>query len=514
MSDYVGERSPLRTFGLRSLRRRWKFIVTCGALFFLAGLLIAVLRPASYKASTQLLVYVKELQPGHDLIIAHGRADLAQVQNEIEIIQSRGVLAKVVRSLNLADDREFVPVASPLRALTDWVFRGRKATLEEERIKQDMAVESLAKHISVSRVGTSHTILVNVTTSDAYKSKRIASAISQAILEARTSAEQDGARSLLRQRLQGLGPNAYVITPAVVPDRPSGPRKIIIILGVTFVGLLIGSALVLLQDFNNRTIRTAAQVEYLGLECIGAIPLLRRWTSADANPATGGHELTGDDEFRPSPMLDQTVRRTIVAIKAANVRTIGVTSAVAGEGAAMVAKSLAGAAACGQRKVLLVKANRNEPSQVSMVEGAGLPGDAERSQSRSRIVLDERTGLDVLEADSAAWWMQSDKNRLDAYDFIVLSLPPLEHGGEFGMAAKNLDGILLVLKWGGVELERVQRAMAVSGVAPSEFVGAVLNMVDERAIGKFGDKFWEAEATVVAKRRPFEPSMSAGRVTG
>lgn len=94
-----GERSPLRTFGFLSLRRRYRLVAACGALFVLAGLLFIVLRPTKYTSATQLLVYVRQLQPGPDLVISSGRADLTQVQNEIEIIQSRGMLAKVVGAL-------------------------------------------------------------------------------------------------------------------------------------------------------------------------------------------------------------------------------------------------------------------------------------------------------------------------------------------------------------------------------------------------------------------------------
>ena len=95
MSGHVGERSPLRTFGLLSLRRRWRLVAICGVLFLIAGLLIAVLKPAKYTSATQLLVYVRQLQPGPDLVISSGRADLTQVQNEIEIVLSRGMLANM-----------------------------------------------------------------------------------------------------------------------------------------------------------------------------------------------------------------------------------------------------------------------------------------------------------------------------------------------------------------------------------------------------------------------------------
>ena len=96
-----------------------------------------------------------------------------------------------------------------------------------------------------------------------------------------------------------------------------------------------------------------------------------------------------------------------------------------------------------------------------------------------------------------------------AYDLIVVCLPPLERGAEFRMVAQNIDGILLVMKWGGAETEQVERAFAVSGAAPSDFIGAVLNMVDDRMIGRFGDKFWEAEAFMAVRRRMFGAALPA-----
>lgn len=50
------------------------------------------------------------------------------------------------------------------------------------------------------------------------------------MLQARGGAEPDGEKSpLLRERLRGLGPSVYVMTPALIPDKPSGPRKIFVI---------------------------------------------------------------------------------------------------------------------------------------------------------------------------------------------------------------------------------------------------------------------------------------------
>jgi len=516
-----GERSPLRTFGLLSLRRRYRLIAGCGALFLLAGLLLVVLKPAKYTSATQLLVYVRQLQPGPDLVISSGRADLTQVQNEIEIIQSRGMLTKVVGALNLADDDEIVPARTLFRALGERLFRGPESTSDVSRTKLERAIEFLEKNVTAKRVGTSHTILVSATTSNPHKSERIANAIGQIALQARVSAEQEGSRSpLLRERLQGLGPNAYVMTTAGAADRPDGPRKIVVILAALVAGLAVGSALALILDLMNRTVRTAAQVEYLGLECIGAIPRLRRCPPIGASSPTSARGPADAGEFRPNAMLDQTLRRTMTAIAASKARTIGITSAVAQEGATTVAKYLAQIAAFSRKKVLLVEAGRsarpltgNEPRQIESTSDKRLP--------RRGIVLDESTGFDVLKlghADSAhdvaAWRMHCDPDCLGVYDLVVINLPSLELGLEFRVAAQDLDGILLVIKSGSTEFDRIERAIAASGAAPSEFIGAVLNMVDDRMIGKFGDKLWEAEAALVAGRHPFEFLIPAERAVG
>lgn len=516
MSVYIDERQPSTTFGLLSLRRRWKLIAACVVLASVLGLLYTTLRPASYTASTQLLIYVKEVQPGPDLVISLGRADLTQVENESEVIRSRGTLAKVVWSLDLADDPEFAPAATPLHGLARWLSGGSRATSDENRMRQEAAIEALARHVAVKRVGTSHTILIDVTTSDPEKSALIANGISQA----RLSMEQDGERSpLLRERLQGLGPSAYVMTPALVPDKPNGPRKILIIIGAVMAGFVIGTALALFFDFRDKTIRSAAQIERFGLECIGAIPSLKGRKPAVSSPA----RRRASRDRLPEALLKQTLLRATVAIEAAKARTVGVASSIAGEGATTVARHLAQIAARSQRKVLLVEAGGSEtsrPSARDMSSVAAFSGTQPRPLGGS-LWNNCGNGPDLLvtpppgTGDSAAnWWMHCDQTSLAAYDLIVVCLPALERGPEFRMAAQNIDGILLVMKWGGAEMERIERAFAVSGAAPSDFIGAVLNMVDDRMIGRFGDKLWEAEGLMAAGRGLFGPAMPIEPVAG
>lgn len=528
MSAYIDDRQPLTTFGLLSLRRRWKMIVVCTSFSIALAMLFVALRPANYTASTQLQIYVKEIQPGPDLVISLGRADLTQVQNESEIARARGTLAKVVRSLNLTADPEFAPATTPLSGIAQWLpglsglFDAPRATSDENRSRQEIAVEALGKHLTVKRVGTSHSILIDVRTSDPEKSARIANGISQVLLQGRGSTEQDGDRSpLLRERLRGLGPSAFVMTPALAPDKPDGPRKILILLGAVIAGVITGSAVALLLDFKDKTIRTGRQVEHFGLECIGAIPLLERKQKTVSSKTQPENEPAGDDEFVPAPLLRQTLLRATVAIEAAEARIVGIASPIAGDGATTVARHLAHLAARSQRKVLLVELGRQKPFAGDVPFATEELSDTQPRPRGGNIRNNNGNGPDILATatlnssdDAANWWMHCDRKTLVGYDLIVISLPPLEQGPEFRRLVQTIDGILLVMKWGGADMERIERAFAVSGAAPSDFIGAVLNMVDDRMIGQFGDKFWEAEAFLAVRRSLFEPAMPTDPVAG
>lgn len=513
MSDYRDDRQSSSTLGILTLRRRWKLIGACVALSLAAGTAFAVLRGASYTASTQFLVYIKEVQPGSELVVSLGRTELTQVENEIGIIRSRSTLAKVVQSLNLADDPEFVPATTLPRRLASWFSNVPQSASDESR-RQEIAIESLARHIALQRVGTSHTILLNVTTSSPQKSALIANDISQVMLQ-RVGGDLDDRSPLLRERLQGLGPAVYVMTPALVPDKPSGPRKILFVLGALVLGLILGSALAVFLDLWDRSIRTAAQVERFGLECIGAIPWLPREKRGLRSRTRSAREQAAQAGSSPAPLLNQTLLRMAVAAEAAKARVVGIASPTPGEGATTVARHFAQAAARSQ-KVLLVEAGPSGACGSRAAEAT-----AETAMRDGDLWHDAAGGPDVLTIAASAsgegcanWWMHCGRKSLDGYDLIVVGLPPLEQGAAFRIAAQGIDGILLVMKWGGPAVERIERAFAVSGAAPADFIGAILNEVDGRMIGLFGDKLWKAEAFAGARRRLFPVAMPTGPAAG
>jgi polysaccharide biosynthesis transport protein len=511
MSGNIGERSPLSTYGLSSLRRRWRLIAAFGALLLMLGLAFNALRPERYTSTTQLLVYVREPQPGPDPVVAVSDADLIQVENEVEIIRSPGMLAKAADSLSPVADDKIFPAPTPFRPLSEMPFRA-PTTAQNVDTSLKRVIEYLQKNVKVRQVGASHTILVSVTTSDPYKSSRIANAIGEVAVQARVGDEQQDDRPLaLQDRLQGLGPKAYLITTAYPASHPDGPKKVLVLAAALILGLGAGSTLALILDLFNRTVRTAAQVEHFGLECIGAIPNLGSHRPAGQEGPPRKKRPPTKRERRLSAMRDQTVRRTLAAIEASEAHTVGVTSAVAGEGATTIAGYLAQMANICGKKALLVQADWGQLSpRESNSRAASITVD-ERAVTRDRVAVGDQAGLDILNIphvdgspDAAALGKYCGPDALDGYDLVLVDLPPLNHGPEFRLAAQSLGGFLVVIEWGKTEFDEVERAIAESGVPLSLFVGAVLNMMDDRMIGKFGDKFWEAEAILASARRPFE----------
>src|SRR5262245_41668732 len=94
-------------FGLDSLRRH-KHLLGLGCTLGLSlGLLHAALKPTTYTTSIGLLVYNRQLMTGSDSVILPGSVDIPLLQNQIEILRSRTVLAKVISALNLTNDPEY-----------------------------------------------------------------------------------------------------------------------------------------------------------------------------------------------------------------------------------------------------------------------------------------------------------------------------------------------------------------------------------------------------------------------
>jgi Mrp family chromosome partitioning ATPase len=468
------------SFGLGSLRSRKNLLAFSTIAFLTIGFLYAAYRPTTYTASSQLLVYIRQIQTGADLAILPGRADLPLVQNQIELLHSGNVMVKTVEALKLYNDPEFAGAYAGSGSTN-----GASDRSASSGAAFGVAADTLSRNLRIRQVGTSHMITVAYKASEPAKAAHVANAVIRIYLQELVHAS-DAASPALRELYQSLGPSAFLVSDAQPPIRPDGPATVLIVVGAALFGLCVGAAFAILLDVMNDTIRSAPQVEAaLGMECLG---IMRR----RADKSIGAEDTTLHPELRhlSATMLEASLRGT---------RTVGVTSTVPGEGATTLAIALAEAVAASGKRVLLIDGVSDNRSiscwaaDLSRVpawssnapRSSVLDGIVERSTGLHVLPLREPSDGDIYSI-APGWLDRILDNAASSYDLVIVDMPALASGPDVRAAAQSLDAFLLVVKWGTTESELVRQALRSAGEAGPKFVGVVLNMADEDLMRSYG----------------------------
>ena len=266
-----------------------------------------------------------------------------------------------------------------------------------------------------------------------------------------------------------------------------------IAVGAALFGLCVGAAIAILRDVMNDTIRSARQVEYaLGMECLG---IVRR--RADKGIVAG--DATAQRSHAPEHQELRRLSATMLEASLRDVRTIGVTSTVPGEGATTLAIGLAQAIAASGKRVLLIDGVPDNRSVSRWaVNLSRIPAWSSKGPRSSVLdgIVEGRTGLHVLPlrepSDGDIYSIAPAlpdgilDNAAGSYDLVIVDMPALATGPDVRAAAQSLDGFLLVVKWGATESELVRQALRSAGEARPKFVGAVLNMADDDTMRCYG----------------------------
>jgi len=481
---------PRASFGLGSLRSRKGLLGFTTLLFVAAGLFYSVYRTSTYTASSQLLVFIRQILTGADLAILPGRADLPLVQNQIELLRSGNVLTQVIEALQLNKDPEF--------AKSGWLVSEVKKDhppsstpqAGEVRDAHSATLEIVRRELSVRQIGTSHMIRVSFKASEPEKAALIVNSVIRIYLQelSRASDATSSKAPALRELYQSLGPSALVISEAEPPVRADGPPAALIVAIAALLGMIAAAAAAILLDATDDTIRSAEQMEYvLGLECLGVIP--RR---ADI------HLIDQDAAAR------QTLRRvaaTVLEPSLRGPRTIGVTATLPGEGATTLAIGLAQTAVALGKRVLLIDGVSENSSTSHWVEKSPRIPPYSGGEPRAKALdglIKLQLGFDVLAITELS---EGNANSMcpslldgvlngaaNSYDLVIVDMPSLVEGPDVRAAAHLLDGFLLVVKWGATESELVRQGFQSAAEAQTKFVGAVLNMADETTMKFYGYK--------------------------
>lgn len=114
-------------------------------------------------------------------VLSQTPSDPASIQNQIQILESRELAARVAQELDLIHDPEFNPAAAPPSLISmlnphNWPDT-EPPSLERQ---QDAVLDALQKHVSADAIGLSTTFTVTATSRDPQKAARIANALARA----------------------------------------------------------------------------------------------------------------------------------------------------------------------------------------------------------------------------------------------------------------------------------------------------------------------------------------------
>ncbi|MGH6737152.1 MAG: GumC family protein [Methyloceanibacter sp.] len=198
-------------------------------------------------------------------------------------------------------------------------------------------------------------------------------------------------------------PDARIISPAAIPDRPSWPKKKLILALALVFGCGLGGSLAVAAEHLDRRIRNGAELRAsTGLKSLASIPVLHaerglvsELLGRRAKRATFYDMVLEILEGGTRSPFRAAVLRLLSCLvdfdTGGQPRVVLLTSSVSGEGKSALALSLGVAAASSGMRTLLIDANAADPA-LTKVLGEGDPGPS----LSDRIISDQRLGLSFL----------------------------------------------------------------------------------------------------------------------
>ncbi len=180
------------------VRSRWIILTTTVAGAAL-GIMIALSTPKKFESVAELLVDPRDIKITDRNVTEGGLpsdATLAIVENQVKVLTSGNVLAKVVDKLNLAADPEFNgdeksfglgALVSELRSIFSRSERG------EGDLRRALAIQGLAKSLDVERGGKTFVVSISAVTQSAEKSALIANTLTETFLQSYGDIQSDTA---------------------------------------------------------------------------------------------------------------------------------------------------------------------------------------------------------------------------------------------------------------------------------------------------------------------------------
>lgn len=302
---------------------------------------------------------------------------------------------------------------------------------------------------------------------------------------------------------------ARIISRATNPERPSHPRKALVLALSLVLGAGVGVGLGAFREFRDRFFRTGDQVrDVLGQEFLGLASLIDEGglRSVEEIEANGFHPrairkpsaISNYVVDHPLSAFAETLRSAKIAadlsLAGKPSRIIGIVSVLPGEGKSTVAVNFAELLASQGARTLLIDADLRNPGSTRSIgrhaEAGILEAVLEGRPVKDLLLINQSTKLAFLPAvvkrripHSSELLASMGMSQVLAaatqnFDYVILDLPPLGPVVDARAIASKVDGFIFVVEWGKTARHVVRQTLRNEPMIAEKCLGVVLNKVD------------------------------------
>lgn len=290
--------------------------------------------------------------------------------------------------------------------------------------------------------------------------------------------------------------DSRILSDAVLPNAQASPRRSLIMALSGIVGILIGSAYVLLREGMSNGFRTARELEAeTGVTVLGQIPLI---------PARSRNRVLTYLSEKPTSAAAEAIRnlRTSVLLSEVNnpPQVIISTSSMPGEGKTTNSLALSQNLIGMGKSVLLVEGDIRRQTLIqyfSNVPKHGLVSilnnDKTLAEAVSRpteldldVLFGERTDTNAADVFASQRFTDLVKEMRDTYDYIIIDTPPVLIVPDARIIAQQADATLFTVKWDSTSREQVAESMRLFRDSHQTVTGLVLSQISPRGMKRYG----------------------------
>jgi capsular exopolysaccharide synthesis family protein len=286
------------------------------------------------------------------------------------------------------------------------------------------------------------------------------------------------------------------------PGQQVAPRKSRILALSMILGVMAGSAIVLMREFMQNTYRTSEELERAtGLTVLGQIPRI---------PARGRQATVEYVAAKPTSAPAEAIRNLRTSVLLSNVdnppKIIMSTSSIPGEGKTTLAIALAQNLAGLDKKVILIEGDirrrtfgeyfpqaREKGGLLSVISGKMPLEQAVWRPERGRfdVLMGERSSINAADTFSSEAFRSLIEKVRDDYDYAIIDTPPVLVVPDSRVIGQLVDAIIYSVNWDRTTRTQVQEGLRQFQTVNLRVTGLVLSQIDPAGMKRYGygDKY-------------------------